>query len=395
MRVITVSAGPERFPVRNEINIRCPCRRTGEGDKRPLSVQQHVIEQVRSGPAKTAGWVHQFGLGQPFQIRGHGAIRSCHGKAGTVNVDVRHRATIDDTHNLRQSPGGRKCGWPPPGRRRSIHASGTCPGRLRQHWSPASAVAIQASSCSPRRPVRMRTAAGYPLLVSVTTSMSFDSHRRRSRTVNRAYHHGMGLRAATSRAEASHAWAALVVVGVVVCAGCTSGRQHPARAGSGRPGRIPRRPLAVRDERGRSPGSAPGEPQDVGWPERAGSVRRPGRPRWDSAWRAAGHVDADRPAARGDRPRALGHRHSGCRLPAGPRGHGGERDADLGDRPGQRRCALTVINAADALDGRPAIVGDIPAGLFPRDMTLAPNGTVLVSNFSSGQLETVDTATIP
>ena len=56
---------------------------------------------------------------------------------------------------------------------------------------------------------------------------------------------------------------------------------------------------------------------------------------------------------------------------------------------------LTVINVADALDGRPAIVGDIPAGLFPRDMTAAPNGTVLVSNFSSGQVETVDTATIP
>jgi DNA-binding beta-propeller fold protein YncE len=56
---------------------------------------------------------------------------------------------------------------------------------------------------------------------------------------------------------------------------------------------------------------------------------------------------------------------------------------------------LTVVNVADALDGRPAVVGDIPAGLFPRDMTAAPNGTVLVSNFSSGQLETVDTATIP
>jgi DNA-binding beta-propeller fold protein YncE len=56
---------------------------------------------------------------------------------------------------------------------------------------------------------------------------------------------------------------------------------------------------------------------------------------------------------------------------------------------------LTVINAADALDGRPAIVGDIPAGLFPRDMTAAPDGTVLVSNFSSGQVEAVDTATIP
>ena len=36
-----------------------------------------------------------------------------------------------------------------------------------------------------------------------------------------------------------------------------------------------------------------------------------------------------------------------------------------------------------------------PGWPVPRDMTAAPNGTVLVSNFSSGQLETVDTATIP
>ena len=59
------------------------------------------------------------------------------------------------------------------------------------------------------------------------------------------------------------------------------------------------------------------------------------------------------------------------------------------------RANLAVINVADALDGRPAIVGHIPAGRFPRDMTAAPNGTVLVSDFSSGQVEAVDTATIP
>jgi DNA-binding beta-propeller fold protein YncE len=56
---------------------------------------------------------------------------------------------------------------------------------------------------------------------------------------------------------------------------------------------------------------------------------------------------------------------------------------------------LTVVNVAAALDSRPAIVGHIPAGLFPRDMTAAPDGTVLVSNFGSGQVEAVDTATIP
>src|ERR1700748_320173 len=47
---------------------------------------------------------------------------------------------------------------------------------------------------------------------------------RGSRTVNRTYHHGMGLRAATSRAEGLLARAALLAAGVVVCAGCTSGR---------------------------------------------------------------------------------------------------------------------------------------------------------------------------
>jgi DNA-binding beta-propeller fold protein YncE len=56
---------------------------------------------------------------------------------------------------------------------------------------------------------------------------------------------------------------------------------------------------------------------------------------------------------------------------------------------------LTVIDVAAALDGRPAVVGRIPAGLFPRDMTATANGTVLVSNFSSGQVEAVDAATVP
>ncbi len=119
------------------------------------------------------------------------------------------------------------------------------------------------------------------------------------------------------------------------------------------------------------------------------------------------------------RPRALGRGHRRCRLPAGPRDYGSERDAGLGDRrasddvlcfaaarlltdpshalvavvrvgeapvgltavrdgtlivvadsnrfnaPGAH-ADLTVINVADALDGRPALVGHIPAGLFPR-----------------------------
>jgi hypothetical protein len=69
--------------------------------------------------------------------------------------------------------------------------------------------------------------------------------------------------------------------------------------------------------------------------------------------------------------------------------------ARAGIAPGEPPGTLTLINVADALDGRPAILGDIPAGMFPRDLTAAPDGTVPVSNFSSGQVETVDTATIP
>ena len=52
---------------------------------------------------------------------------------------------------------------------------------------------------------------------------------------------------------------------------------------------------------GASPCSASGGHQGVAWPERAGALRRSGRPRWDSAQRAAGHADADRPAG-GRRP---------------------------------------------------------------------------------------------
>jgi DNA-binding beta-propeller fold protein YncE len=50
---------------------------------------------------------------------------------------------------------------------------------------------------------------------------------------------------------------------------------------------------------------------------------------------------------------------------------------------------LDVVSVAAALSGGPAVVGHVRSGLFPRDMTVAPDGTLLVSNFSSGQLEAV------
>ncbi len=57
---------------------------------------------------------------------------------------------------------------------------------------------------------------------------------------------------------------------------------------------------------------------------------------------------------------------------------------------------LGVVNVAAALAGRPAVMGVIPAGLFPREMALEPGGqSLLVTNYASGQLEAVSVATLP
>ena len=52
--------------------------------------------------------------------------------------------------------------------------------------------------------------------------------------------------------------------------------------------------------------------------------------------------------------------------------------------------SLAVVRVADALADRPALAGLLPAGVFPREMTVAPSGrTLLVTCFGSGQLELV------
>ncbi len=56
---------------------------------------------------------------------------------------------------------------------------------------------------------------------------------------------------------------------------------------------------------------------------------------------------------------------------------------------------LAVVNVKRALAGLPALVGYLRSGRFPRDMALAPGGSLLVSNYQSGQLETVDVAKLP
>jgi DNA-binding beta-propeller fold protein YncE len=58
--------------------------------------------------------------------------------------------------------------------------------------------------------------------------------------------------------------------------------------------------------------------------------------------------------------------------------------------------SLAVVDVAAALAGRPALVGYLRAGGFPREMALEPDGrTLLVGNFTSQQLEAVDVAELP
>jgi len=57
--------------------------------------------------------------------------------------------------------------------------------------------------------------------------------------------------------------------------------------------------------------------------------------------------------------------------------------------------ALTVVSTTRALAGKSAVLGSLPAGGFPREMSLEPGGdTLLVTNFISGQLEAVDVGEI-
>jgi DNA-binding beta-propeller fold protein YncE len=61
-----------------------------------------------------------------------------------------------------------------------------------------------------------------------------------------------------------------------------------------------------------------------------------------------------------------------------------------------RTSSLAVVDVPAALAGKPAIAGYLPAGGFPRQMALEPNGsTLLVTDFATRQLETVHVAGLP
>ena len=50
--------------------------------------------------------------------------------------------------------------------------------------------------------------------------------------------------------------------------------------------------------------------------------------------------------------------------------------------------SVSVVSTAAALAHRPALVGAVPTGLFPRDLTLdQATGEVLLGNFNSGTIE--------
>ena len=57
--------------------------------------------------------------------------------------------------------------------------------------------------------------------------------------------------------------------------------------------------------------------------------------------------------------------------------------------------ALTVIDTAAALGHGTPIVGAIPTGLFPRELSLQTNGTLFIADFKADEIQAIDTAELP
>ena len=59
-------------------------------------------------------------------------------------------------------------------------------------------------------------------------------------------------------------------------------------------------------------------------------------------------------------------------------------------------CAGCSSANGPSIAGKGAVVGHIPAGQFPREMALEPDGQrLLVTNYASGQVEAVSITTLP
>jgi DNA-binding beta-propeller fold protein YncE len=71
-------------------------------------------------------------------------------------------------------------------------------------------------------------------------------------------------------------------------------------------------------------------------------------------------------------------------------------DADLLGKPGENNLAVISTGKALAGEDHPALLGFIPAGSTPRELTVAPDGkTLLSTDNSSGQLQAVDVGSLP
>lgn len=61
-----------------------------------------------------------------------------------------------------------------------------------------------------------------------------------------------------------------------------------------------------------------------------------------------------------------------------------------------KSASLAVVDVSHAPARHPALVGYLPAGQFPPDMAVAAAGsTLLVANYDSAQLETVNLTALP
>jgi DNA-binding beta-propeller fold protein YncE len=70
-------------------------------------------------------------------------------------------------------------------------------------------------------------------------------------------------------------------------------------------------------------------------------------------------------------------------------------DSDRFDIPGEH-ASLAVVDIADMLAGRPALLGYLPSGAFPRDIASGSGGQLLlVANHDSNQLETIRLDSLP
>lgn len=58
--------------------------------------------------------------------------------------------------------------------------------------------------------------------------------------------------------------------------------------------------------------------------------------------------------------------------------------------------SLSLVDAVAVLAGRPALLGSVPAGAYPRELALSADGTqLLATNFGTSTLQSIDVGTIP